>query len=324
MDFIYELNFNLYKNAMSTVSSDIHLNEEDLEDDNKGEFLSRYTIVLDDEDSSLLDCETGSDSEELPRKKRNKKFIGNESILSIYHRKMTELGDVGFQLWAGAFLLSDFIINEKEQFKDVVIFELGCGVGFLAILLGMLQHKQSFVTDRADIIPMAQKNFKTNEHLISNADHSSVQIKPFDWILGDRNFDIERGWWSEQDKRELAESPVYYVAADVIYDDNLTSILFSSLSQIMKVGDDRLYIAIEKRFNFSITELSLIAHGYRRLINIIGDKNIDDIEQVTYCVNGKECFFKGSRMYINFPQRVMNYNRTKYLELWDVRLVMKN
>ena len=144
-----------------------------------------------------------------------------------------------------------------------------------------------------------------------------VRCRVFDWALSSSNFDENKGWWKQDEVAQIKYENVQYLAADVIYDDELTLLLFDSLSKIIKNGE-HLWIALEKRFNFSSTELSLVAHGYRRFLNIIGRGDQD----VTYTARSGEIFqFSGKKIYLDFPQRILNYNRNIYLELWDVTFI---
>lgn len=53
---------------------------------------------------------------------------------SIEHSMSTKLGDVGQQVWRGALALCDFIFHESDMFTNVVMLELGCGVGLVSIV----------------------------------------------------------------------------------------------------------------------------------------------------------------------------------------------
>jgi predicted nicotinamide N-methyase len=74
--------------------------------------------------------------------------------------------------------------------------------------------------------------------------------------------------WTHKDKQLLQENPVTWLASDVIYDDKLTEALFTKLDSMMKTGET-LWLALEKRFNFTIEEMSVVAHGYRKFLMII-------------------------------------------------------
>ena len=50
------------------------------------------------------------------------------------HKKSTVLSEVGLQVWRGAFLLNDFILNNRPLFSNKKVIELGSGVGLTSIL----------------------------------------------------------------------------------------------------------------------------------------------------------------------------------------------
>jgi hypothetical protein len=86
--------------------------------------------------------------------------------------------------------------------------------------------------------------------------------------------------------------------------DELTEAFFQTAKRMMRSGE-HLWMAMEKRFNFSIEEMSVVAHGYKRLMKYVSD------------VDGAMPF-RGSRIPLSFSQRVMSYDRVVDLEMWDI------
>lgn len=80
-----------------------------------------------------------------------------------------------------------------------------------------------------------------------------------------------------------------------------------------------LYLALEKRFNFSLAELSVAATGYNALL-----RNVVDITEgsggssCTSSSIGKHELFEGKRLPLTFPQ-CFRYQRSKAMELWEIR-----
>lgn len=55
-----------------------------------------------------------------------------------------------------------------------------------------------------------------------------------------------------------------FLAADVVYSEDLTTAFFAVLEKLMPPNSDKvLYLAMEKRYNFSLTDLDVVAHGYK-------------------------------------------------------------
>ena len=115
--------------------------------------------------------------------------------------------------------------------------------------------------------------------------------------------------WSKNDLSELKQLD-FIVATDVIYDANLTEAFFSALKILVENSNNSnlvIYLAIEKRFNFSIENLSVVATGYKSMlshINIEGEENC--------------AFFNGIRMPLDFPKS-FRYNRTPQMEIWELK-----
>ena len=62
------------------------------------------------------------------------------------------------------------------------------------------------------------------------------------------------------------EESVIFLVADCVYDEDLTDDLFSKVKLFLGGGSTqsrRLMMTLEKRFNFTIETLSVVAHGYR-------------------------------------------------------------
>lgn len=80
-----------------------------------------------------------------------------------------------------------------------------------------------------------------------------------------------------------------------------------------------LYLALEKRFNFSLAELSVSATGYKALLGNV----LDVTDAVDGRVVGGGCAsrrkaFEGIRLPLNF-QQCFRYNRSDAMEIWQIR-----
>ncbi|KAI5060187.1 hypothetical protein GOP47_0024607 [Adiantum capillus-veneris] len=121
--------------------------------------------------------------------------------------------------------------------------------------------------------------------------------------------------WCNEDLEELENLKIMF-AADVIYSDSLTDAFFSLLRKLMPIGSQRLlWLAIEKRFNFSISELDVVAHGYRHFLSFF-DNRTDGLtlQDLQGCKT-----FAGKKLQLNqVPQYIQEYDRTKDLELWEI------
>lgn len=80
-----------------------------------------------------------------------------------------------------------------------------------------------------------------------------------------------------------------------------------------------MYLALEKRFNFSMAELSVAATGYGALLrNVLdttqADSGVDRSAQQT----DAEKDFEGRRLPLSF-QQCFHYQRNDAMELWEIR-----
>ncbi|GKE45645.1 methyltransferase-like protein 22 isoform X2, partial [Tanacetum coccineum] len=96
------------------------------------------------------------------------------------------------------------------------------------------------------------------------------------------------------------------VAADVIYSDDLTDALFTTLERLMSRGSKKvLYLALEKRYNFSVDDLDVVANGYSRFRSYVRDESEHDKTP-----NGSSHAFIGTRMDLTkIPQYANEYIR---------------
>lgn len=130
---------------------------------------------------------------------------------------------------------------------------------------------------------------------------------------------------------------VTILASDVIYDEGLTEAFFGILKIMMPppaanhygTGETQaqrssvLYMGLEKRFNFSIAELSVAATGYRALLrNVLDITDGDVIDQAgrgKRAQDGQGCQeFTGVRLPLDFA-KCFRYNRSEAMEMWEIR-----
>lgn len=178
------------------------------------------------------------------------------------------------------------------QLQGSTVVELGSGVGFLGVILSLLPCKKVYLTDMSEAITqLTERNIATNAHLATCSPLTltqqgqgqgqeqekplppEVRIRVLDW----RNVSHcsgapggcadEHAALSGEGGRERGEQ-VVWLAADVIYDDQVTAHLFQALARCMRPGD-RLFLALEKRFNFELSSLSVVAHGYSQFLRNI-------------------------------------------------------
>jgi predicted nicotinamide N-methyase len=249
---------------------------------------------------------------------------------------------VGRQLWRGALLLSDLLVARRAELRGKAVLELGCGVGLLGVVLRLAARGATVVvTDRDDdVLSLARRNLHVNAHLepidsgCGGCGGSTLAVRELDWLgawpgeppaaLLDRTNDLANGW-SADDLRTLGQLDVI-VAADCIYDEALTDGLFKCLRRLLRLNPAaKVWVTLEKRFNFELATLSVQAHGYRRFLYHLGLEHSDaeatpDPPRVASTLDAEEQHLprlKGRQLPLDFP-KYLNYDRAPQLELWEI------
>lgn len=183
--------------------------------------------------------------------------ITGSGPLYLYHRLITSLNHVGCQVWRGAALLADYLLNVNTLHGNTVL-ELGAGPGLVSLAAARAGASCIFATDipRGDILKNCLRNVAAN-----NMDQI-IRVRELDWmappaclinslqnrpeenacgssveavaVAGNINRDFhvdtsttlslgneESYQWTLQDLEDIRNLD-YVIAADTIYDDILT------------------------------------------------------------------------------------------------------
>lgn len=214
-----------------------------------------------------------------------------ENILYIEHNVSTELQMVGLQVWRGALLLADYILSNPDLFKGKIIMELGSGVGLTSIVASFLA-KEIICTDinLGEILNIVKRNFIRNI--------SYVKCK---FYIEELNFLNLK--WSQSLEEKINVTDII-IAADVIYDDVITDGFVTTLDKILKKKDSKIaYIALEKRYVFTVANMDTVAPMYEEFLRCIRRRNLNwNIEYVK----------------IDFP-RFFKYDRVKHMILMKIQ-----
>ncbi|KAM4632353.1 methyltransferase-like protein 22 isoform 1-T2 [Discoglossus pictus] len=230
-------------------------------------------------------------------------------VVRIEHTMATPLEDVGKQVWRGAFLLADYVLWQRDQFRGCTVLELGAGTGFTSIMAATVA-KTLYCTDVGDdLLEMCEKNVSLNRSLIEHTG-GEVKVKEIDWLKNSLCTDPDIPYsWSEEEIADLYDNTTIIIAADVFYDDELTDALFKTLYRISHAmrNSCTIYLSIERRLNFTLRHMDITCEAYNHFRGCLSkfettrDKVRWRVEQIR----------------ANVPQS-FSYERIEQLELWRI------
>ncbi|XP_049539512.1 methyltransferase-like protein 22 isoform X2 [Anopheles darlingi] len=223
-----------------------------------------------------------------------------KGVIEIEHRKSTLLNMVGLQIWRGALLLADYILHNERKFRNSHILELGSGVGLTSIVASMYAREVICTDiDIGGLLGLIRDNIQRNVHLSNPTCRMSVS---------ELDFKVSYQDYPQTLKSQL-QSVQYVLAADVIYDDDITEAfvrtLVSLLLELPKLK--AIYIALEKRYVFTLEDMDSVAPCYDYFLRCFQKRNnrfgINRWKLINVCMN--------------FP-RYFDYDKVKDLVLLKI------
>lgn len=342
--------------AQEQVMSDIHLG---CPPDAKSH-VSRFTILhystpLTGGSEQITDGNCQRDEEEIStcqqftldkegdlvlarRKNKRQTVIDTCDSILIHHHVTTAIPSVGLQIWRASLLLGDFILHSictSSYFHDVVALELGAGTGLVGILVARAA-KAVFITDMGvDILDNCFRNVKLNFSTYKYYE-KSVRVRQLNWknswppkvIEAEEEFMMSPEYkysWTLSDIDQVEEASIL-LAADVVYNNDLTDAFFNILRKLMPPGSKKvLFLCLEKRYNFTLDDLDIVAHSYCHFRTFIEE----DVPESAGCTRDQPTlresgvttpYFIGKRLDVGrIPQYIQEYDRGGDTELWEIR-----
>ncbi|KAL5225884.1 hypothetical protein ABZP36_012523 [Zizania latifolia] len=257
-------------------------------------------------------------------RRRNRDRRCDDHVLTVQHGITSSLKSVGLQVWKAALLLTDFVLHKSftsSEFNGVTAIEIGAGAGLVGLALARVARK-IFITDRGtNILDNCLANVQLNSSMLK-FDEAKANVRELDWKMSwpppvgtcDPSDPSSRYLWSVSEI-EAAEKATTLFAADVIYSDDLTDLFFSTAKKLMCRGAKKvLYLTMEKRYNFSLDELDVVANGYKhfRSFFTVQDESggLDDTCRIGFV--GRQIDLA------EVPQYIREYDRGKDLEMWKI------
>ena len=297
--------------------SDVHVEREMPEEPSEDTHVYRVEFVIPKESDEYEEDDDDGDGDLVVQR------VSAPHSLLIEHAMATELKDVGWQLWRASFYLADFLIANAAQWRDKCVLELGAGLG-LTSLVASLFARRVLCTDLPHVLPLAERNWRLNRARLdainnnsnSNSNSNSVRFKQLDWTKYEE-------LKSALDRAECAEVAALsdadvLMAADCVYDNELTACLLNTIYALMTRGGARrvpkvAYVANETRINFSTAEMR------------VADTAFEFFSECVRELDGYVDAERGWRFRVERvdgqrppPKFLADYKRSAYLSIWAI------
>ncbi|GMF31826.1 unnamed protein product [Phytophthora lilii] len=126
-----------------------------------------------------------------------------DSSVVVTCRVASVFNEVGLKLWEAGWLLAEYVIAHKSEFRDRKVLELGAGVGFTGIVLACVCRSSRVVL--TDYAPNVMQNLRYNVEINANKFICPVEVQTLDWET-----------WQPTDQED--ERPDVLLAGDCVYD----------------------------------------------------------------------------------------------------------
>ncbi|XP_065362652.1 methyltransferase-like protein 22 [Calliphora vicina] len=260
-----------------------------------GKTVSKFEFKYPTNETVYDSCGVTHDDDGDLLVRRRSDIAEKDGVIEIQHSEATEIRLVGLQVWRGALLLADYIFHKRDELKNKQILELGAGVGLTSIAAGLYVRKVVCTdVDIGGILDLIRANVKRNKKLCGN---SEIDVLEYDFMVDKKSY-------SKELLNAIDESDIV-VAADVIYDDDLTKAFINVMEAIFereKVSNKKktIYCALEKRYVFTTTEFDSVAPMFEHFLKLTMPKP-----------------WKFEYVQTDFPQ-YFKYERCKHLVLLKI------
>uniref|UniRef100_A0A023GHT9 Methyltransferase-like protein 22 n=1 Tax=Amblyomma triste TaxID=251400 RepID=A0A023GHT9_AMBTT len=189
--------------------------------------------------------------------------IHRSTAILLDHCPATTLPTVGLQVWKAALLMSDFLLHcGKEVLRGKGVVELGSGAGLCGVVAAAFADSVVCTDAWQEVLHLCRRNLEQNEAFYDalNVKPCSTRVRCLDWRRGLPETLTATGW-SAEDVEDFRKADIF-LAADVVYDDHLTDCLFELLLKAVTRAGQMVYIALEKRVNFTLEDLDVVSPSH--------------------------------------------------------------
>ncbi|XP_059623003.1 methyltransferase-like protein 22 [Phlebotomus argentipes] len=238
---------------MANENGDFHVSSEIYTETNfrsqtgvNGHSISKFTFLW-PEESAKAHSKKDKDGDLVVVRRR-------KSCLELEHSQSTNLKLVGLQVWRGALLLADYILHQRDYFRKKTVLEVGSGCGLTSIVASTYA-KRVICTDISEggILSVISRNVQRNVR-------KNIQVLELDFLQPEV--------WKETLKSDQDAGIDYVLAADVIYDDDITDAFIATLDHLLSHSNYpmKVLIALEKRYVFTVTDLDTTAPCFEHFL----------------------------------------------------------
>lgn len=265
-----------------------------------------------------------SDGDLVPIRRSSKRMRSHGAI-RVRHSLATTLPQVGMQVWRGALLMGDFLLEQSTALRNAVVLELGAGCGLSSLIASHVGAYVTFATDGASdhILSNTMANVQLNSAIadvcVRRLDWGAARLaeqwpQPLDFSVDDtqrqREVDATRFTFQSSDASLLRRCE-WILAADCVYDDAATDALLETVERLL-CGSPRLvaqgcaaYFALERRVCFCVDGMRARAPAAEHFVASLQARQARGTWQVERIPEE------------SVPQRC-EYERGNALELWRV------